>query len=88
MGRMTGSQRRAAWREKFASTRTSTGRNTTSTTNSATEAVPETTGSTQQTTQVGAKRDSNYGNPKLLSYPLIEHAHLKQNCCAGLRAGS
>ncbi len=70
MGRMTGSQRRAAWREKFASTRTSTGRNTTSTTNSATEAVPETTGSTQQTTQVGAKRDSNYGNPKLLSYPL------------------
>jgi len=70
MGRMTGSQRRAAWREKFASTRTSTGRNTTSTTNSTTEAVPETTGSTQQTTQVGAKRDSNYGNPKLLSYPL------------------
>ena len=70
MGRMTGSQRRAAWREKFASTRTSTGRNTTSTTNSATEAVPETTGSTQQTTQVGSKRDSNYGNPKLLSYPL------------------
>ena len=68
MGRMSGSQRRAAWRDKFSSTRTSSGRSQSN--NSETTAVAETTGSSQQTTQVGAKKDSNYGNPKLLSYPL------------------
>lgn len=73
--RLNGNQRRAKWREKFSSTRTSSGRKNKSTT----PVVPETTGSTEQTTQTGAKKPSRYGNPFFLSYPLNRSVNSKED---------